>query len=182
MKIVTYSLWLFGMALTGMPVVAAEHLDCALALRDASLDKAVFAEYRAGENIGEALMKERGQGFKACAAEHKWSGSATESAARILFGEILVAGVTQELIQFHLPVERLGAALAGFVTGQSPEAQRKLADGELDEATLTPLLEMLIDQRIVSEAQLTKEAGARIGEYLSAYANAAVYRKLFRTQ
>ncbi len=68
------------------------------------------------------------------------------------------------------------------MTGQNPEAQRKLADGELDEAVITPLLEMLTEQAIISEAQLSTELGAKIGEYLSAYANAAVYRKLFRAQ
>ena len=173
---------LLGAALWGVPSMAADHLDCALALRTPDLDKAVFAQYRAGGNIGEALMKERGSDFKACATTHKWSGSATESAARVLFGQILVAGVTQDFIERGLPVERLGAALAGFVAGQNPERQSKLAEGELDEATITPLLDTLTDLGIVTTDQLDKELGGKIGEYLSAYANASVYRMRFRTQ
>ncbi|MBO9670559.1 MAG: hypothetical protein J7485_08590 [Sphingobium sp.] len=77
-----------GAALLPAPAQAADHLECILTARSDAVDAAVFEAYRKGSNIGQALLGLRMSEIQACVQTNKWSGQATESATRVLLGEI----------------------------------------------------------------------------------------------
>ena len=173
---------LSGLLLASAPVQAADNLECLLSLRSDAVDTFVFTRFRAGENIGEALMSQRSDGVKACREKNGWSDSATETAARVILGEILAAGAVKDMARLKVQVPRLIAAMDGFLAAQPSEKLKRFADGEIDEPSVQPLLTMLDSTGVVPEAQMNEDVGGRIGEYISAKANAIYYRAHFKTQ
>ncbi len=96
------------------------------------MDTAVFEAYRKGGNIGQALMGLRLTEIQARVQANKWSGQATESASRVLLGEILAAGLRKEMTAKSLPAAALAAALASFVDGVGTDTARRAANGDMD--------------------------------------------------
>lgn len=181
------SLWasaalVLGAALLPAPALAAEHLECVLATRSDAVDAAVFEAYRRGSNIGETLMGLRMSEIQACVQTNKWSGQATESAIRVLLGEILAAGLSKEMTAKSLPAAALGAALKSFMDGTGADKARRAANGDMDKETIAELVAKLLSDHVLTNAQMSNDNGVVIGEYMSAYANMSVYRQDFRTQ
>jgi hypothetical protein len=178
----TVALLTFSAALFPAAAQAADHIDCILSLRNDTVDKSVFEAYRKGANIGEALVGMRLPEIRACVQTNKWSAPATESATRVLLGEILAVGLKKEMAANALPADGLTAALASFMNGVGTDTARRAANGDMDKETIGSLIAKLQAEHVVSDAQLSEKNGVLIGEYMSAYANSSVYRLDFKTQ
>lgn len=176
------ALLLLGAALVPASAQAASNIECILSTRSDEVDTAVFAAYRKGSNIGETLMGLRLAEIQACIQNNKWSGQATESATRVLLGEILAAGLRKEMTARALPTGALTAALTSFVDGLGTEKARRAANGDMDQDVISTLVGKLMAENVLNSAQLSSNNGVVIGEYLSAYANISIYRQDFRAQ
>lgn len=176
------ALLLLFCAIPAAPADAASNIECILSTRSDDVDTAVFAAYRKGSNIGETLMGLRLAEIQACIQNNKWSGQATESATRVLLGEILAAGLRKEMTAKALPTGALTAALTSFMDGLGTEKARRAANGEMDRDVISTLVAKLMAENVISSTQLSNDNGVVIGEYLSAYANMSIYRQDFRTQ
>ena len=164
------------------PAQAASNIECVLSIRSEEVDSTVFAAYRKGSNIGEALMGLRLAEIQACIQNNKWTSQATESATRVLLGEILAAGVRKEMTAKALPTGALTAALVTFMDGLGTDKARRAANGEMDRDVISTLVTRLIAENVITTAQLSNNNGVMIGEYLSAYANMSIYRQDFKAQ
>ncbi|MBO9581104.1 MAG: hypothetical protein J7498_09460 [Sphingobium sp.] len=171
-----------GVALLPAQAQAADHLECILATRSDAVDAAVFEAYRKGSNIGEALMGLRMSEIQACVQANKWSGQATESATRVLLGEILAAGLRKEMTAKSLPAATLAVALKSFMDSVGRGKARRAANGDMDQETITELVASLLSENVLTNAQMSNDNGVVIGEYMSAYANTSVYRQDFEAQ
>lgn len=180
--------FLIGAALSGAhmlmpaPVRAADHLDCALNLVDDSVANKVFASFRAGKKLSEALMSVRGQEIRACRTSNGWSADSLNSALRVMFGEILSKGSGKDLREMGVPVDRLKMTIEQFLASLSPDEQRMAADGEISDDLVAPLLLQLEADMVIMLDALDEKKSAEIGGYLSARANAVYFRAMFAAQ
>lgn len=166
----------------GQPARAADNLACATALIDEPLSAAVFATYRREGDMGAALIERAGEGFFDCAESGGWSDAATESALRVMFGEILTRGLAAEFVPLGVDVETLRASTEAFLAQLAPEARRGVANGEVSDDSGEALVYQLLNDKAVREDQLSGDIPRMIGEYAAARANAVVFTADFGTQ
>lgn len=164
------------------PASAAENIDCALALIDQPVSEDVFSTYRAGGNVGEPLMKHAGDKLRGCVRDNGWTPTATESAMRVMFGEMLLQGQLRELDALGLPRAAVEASIDSFLAGLSPEDMRLFADGDLDDRHGQALVEKLLADGAVQEAQLSEKTGFLLGELAASRANIIIFRAEFARQ
>lgn len=180
--------FLIGTAMLGAHLLvpaqasAADHLDCALDLVDDSVSHKVFSSFRAGKNLGDALMSTRGSQIKACRQTNGWSAESMNSALRVVFGEILTSGSGRDLMAMGVPVDRLKTSIESFLANLSPDEQRMAADGDISEDLVAPLLFQLEADMVIALDALDEKKSAEIGGYLSARANAVYFRARFAAQ
>lgn len=166
---------------SGVPARAADNLDCALALADHKTSSEIFAAYRAGRNIGEALVAAQGAGLWACVERHGWTEQALESAVRVILGEALGFGLTVEMQRTPLDPRALEPAIADFLT-RNPAEQPKFADGDVSNEAIAALIDSLEEGGALGGVMLTEELGHLIGEFASAQANSIYFRRTFTEQ
>ena len=166
------------------PAVAAENLACASGLIDAKTNDELFAAYRREEEIGEKIGDKVGKKLAACLLNHDWSEEATESAMRVVFGEILERGFVKEFAAFKgLSMDKLRTATDGYLASLPPEERRKFADGDLGNNSANIYVQTLLVQEAVPMDLLENEAfGRLIGEFAAARANQTVFRAAFEQQ
>lgn len=180
--------FLIGIAVLGVQMFApvqaraADHLDCALNLVDDSVSHKVFSSYRAGKNLGDALMSVKGTEITACRAVNGWTSQSYNSALRVVFGEILSKGSGRDLNAMGVPVDRLRSSIETFLYNLSPDEQKMAADGDISDDLVAPLLLQLEHDMVIVLDALDEKKSAEIGGYLSARANAVYFRAMFATQ
>ena len=180
------SIFLIGLAALAVssPALAAENLACASSLIDAKTNDELFAAYRRNEEIGERLADKVGKKLAACLLNHDWSEEATESAMRIVIGEILERGFVKEFAAFKgLSIDRLRTATDAYLASIPPEERRKFADGDLGDNAAGIYVQALLVQEAVPIDLLENGAfGRLIGEFAAARANQTVFRAAFEQQ
>jgi hypothetical protein len=103
---------------------------------------------------------------------------------RVLFGEILERGLSEELRKYpKVSITALRLSTDSFFESVPAGDLRKFADGELGDDGAVPLVQRLIADAVVTQPQLDDEDLARlIGEFAAARANSKVFRAIFDQQ